>query len=405
MIGKTNLTFISKGDASSVQLLQKSYVIGMAGEIYKMEEINGRLFVFGNGVMMGDNIDNLDFLKKDGVKLQATHIIYADERYYIVNHCRDWNEKIYLTCDFQTYEEIDPVDAAGISREIMDGTVKKTAMITSMNLFLDSKGRIIFIYLYDWYSANNTPPVNYTGAEHAGMSICKSLKEVSEREMIELSGDAKSSYGKSAFLADDKIYCDRRQIDLNGGADTSYEILYKRMYANGYFFRMITAGSENIIYRSRDGKNLIRGTHETPGKDFEVFDSIVPINGKLGVICYNQSEFKTYLNIANDVMSVGDVGNEMVQIFDSFNIVSIVEYNEKTYIGTDNGTIYELQLDYDGILQRPDVAIIKTLAAKQALAQAMQYTDDCIAKLKGYIDGKIEKESSDVENNSTKVES
>ena len=44
-------------------------------------------------------------------------------------------------------------------------------------------------------------------------------------------------------------------------------------------------------------------------------------------------------------------------------------------------------------------------AAKQALEQSLQYTDDCIAKLKNYIDSKMGEEAPAIEDNSTEVES
>ena len=85
-------------------------------------------------------------------------------------------------------------------------------------------------------------------------------------------------------------------------------------------------------------------------------------------------------------------------------IASVLEYDGKTYLGTKNGIIYEYQLDYEGTMQRPDITIIKTLAAKQALAQSLEYTDRCIADLKKYIDDKEQEIPPEKTESSTGVE-
>ena len=109
--------------------------------------------------------------------------------------------------------------------------------------------------------------------------------------------------------------------------------------------------------------------------------------------------------MADDILSVGRSTNVELQCSDKVSARSVMEYDGKTYVGTNSGIIYEFSLDYEGIIQRPDVAIIKTLAAKQALEQSLQYTDDCIAKLKNYIDSKMGEEAPAIEDNSTEVES
>lgn len=105
MVGKTNLTFISKGDASSVQLIQKSYITDSNGIIWKMEIINGKIFAFSDkNVMMGTSMENLEFLKKGQEYLRADHIIYKNGRYYLVE--ADVECEIYTTEDFVEYSHV-----------------------------------------------------------------------------------------------------------------------------------------------------------------------------------------------------------------------------------------------------------------------------------------------------------
>ena len=47
-------------------------------------------------------------------------------------------------------------------------------------------------------------------------------------------------------------------------------------------------------------------------------------------------------------------------------------------------------LDMDGSYQRPEIALVKTLAAKEALAEANKYTDEKLAELKAYVDSKFQ---------------
>lgn len=395
MVGKTNLPFISKGEGSSVQLMQKSYVIGTVGAIYKMEEINGKLFVFvgGDNVMMGSDINHLEFIKKDGKNLEATHVIYADNRYYLTTFDLNDSKGIYATSDFEIYEEIDPFNLAGVPREKEKNDYAYQGKIKQQALFLDINGRIIFMYKADWEIY-----VQY------GISICKSWNALADMEIVRLQSDL--IWNKESFLIENKIYIENnKQISLDGqSVEGQGSKLSRYTYADGYFFRLQKNSDKNVVYRSRDGINFTMNHCELLGDDFDFLNAIIPINGRLGSICVNKADSKIYLNIAADIMNVGAIENDKVEIFDSFNIRSVVEYGEKTYVGTDNGIIYEFQLDYEGTLQRPDVAIIKTMSAKQALAQSVQYTDECIERMKQYIEDKIQENLNTEPKDSTEVE-
>lgn len=382
MVGKTNLTFISKGEGAGVQVIQKSYVTGTTESIYKMEEINGKLYVFAykRYVLTGPGIDGLDFIKKGNEKLKATHIVYADGVYYIMDASSENldDPKIYATSDFQNYEEID-LKNSGIMENHDDSGVRLAG------LFLDSKGNIIVAYY------NVGQRILYIG-------IVESLKQNSEVEMVKIYLGSASIDERETFLIGDKIYIGNGWCNLTGSYTEAPDIRRYR-YTSGYFFFV----SNRALYRSRDGISKIRYNHEIPVYSSPNSLCIIPINGKHCYL-YMDVEGNPYLNIADDVLKIGCVENETIQLCDPIEAVdSVVEYDGKTYLGTRYGVIYELQLDYEGTIQRPDVTVIKTLAAKQALAQSLQYTDDKIKELKNYIDGKLV-ENASAEDNSTGVE-
>ena len=60
-----------------------------------------------------------------------------------------------------------------------------------------------------------------------------------------------------------------------------------------------------------------------------------------------------------------------------------------TYLGGPSGIITKIFLDMDGTYQIPEITLVKTLSAKEALSKAKEYTDEQLAELKSYIDSKL----------------
>lgn len=376
MVGKTNLTFISKGDASSVQLIQKSYATDATGEVYKMEVINNRFFAYvsasENGkknVLMGADVGNMSFVRKDNGYLEATHIIYIEDNYYIVKN-GDVCTEILKTNDFNEYEQ-----------------VNFTIEGNWLGIFLDSRERAILVS-YDESYATWTRPIK--------IYICDSLKDITNATIS--AGVAQIENDYNTCLLNNRIFfLDGRQISLAGEC-TKPEKGWKRSnYAGGYFFYAIHSVGGMELYRSRDLKMITSYPGFFPNISDQSAVQMIPINGKYCLSYVAKNDSKRYINVADDILSVGQADNAKIEMADDLIIVSILEDDGKTYVGTSNGIIYELQLDYEGIMQRPDVAIIKILAAKQALAQSLQYTDDCITELKSYIDSKFEDDSTKVQ--------
>lgn len=378
MVGKTNLAFISKGDSSNAQLIQKSYVTDINETIWKIEKINGKIFVFGgNNVLMGTEMGDLEFVRKDQKNLRVTHIIFIDGMYYCIADGLDLC--IYKTKDFNEYEEMK-----------FGGAGEK-----NLGIFLDTHGKIIF--------------VSYAKHSYYGyiMRTAESIEDITKVDYAESGIFTSNNIGSNAVMIENRIYvkagdwwrqlslaCDLRQFE-NG----QFKVC---SYAGGYFFFM---KDSNSLYRSRDGIDATLVSSEMNYaniKDsFQTY--VIPISGKYCLI-YETSDGKNYVNIADDILNVGAPDNLIIEQADKIIAGSLFEDNGKTYVGTSGGVIYEFQLDYEGILQRPDVTVIKTLSAKQALSQSLQYTDESIESLKKYIDVKIQETFSEESGNSTEVE-
>ena len=385
MVGKTNLTFISKGDASSVQLIQKSYITDSNGIIWKMEIINGKIFAFSDkNVMMGTSMENLEFLKKGQEYLRADHIIYKNGRYYLVE--ADVECEIYTTEDFVEYGKV----------ELGEGFSGKK----NVGIFLDSSGMAIFVSYKE----------KSDGTTDWNIYRCDMIEDLLNTVMV--TGNFGNAWYKEnhTYMLDNKIFWYRGntlyQVSLSGGIRENihtkdFEIF---SYAAGYFFYNI-GSNPTKMYRSRDAMSNETLCPDVKSVIINNFTCAIPMNGKIGILYNSSTEGGRVINVADDILSVGRSTNVELQCSDKVSARSVMEYDGKTYVGTNSGIIYEFSLDYEGIIQRPDVAIIKTLAAKQALEQSLQYTDDCIAKLKNYIDSKMGEEAPAIEDNSTEVES
>ncbi len=367
MVGKTNLTFISKGDASSVQLIQKSYVTDSNSAIWKMEIINGKIFAFvEKNVMMGTSMDNLEFLKKGQECLRADHIIYKNGRYYFVE--ADIECEIHTTEDFVEYGKVELGEEFAGKRNV--------------GIFLDSNDRVIFVCC---------------SSENWWIYRCDAAEDLGNADVVAVDINDFHYNKEHTYMRNNKIIWSRNnnvyQVSSSGSKRQKIENgFYIYSYAGGYFFYCKTLDGTSKMYRSRTlCLNVSLGIAKNG-------PCVIPINGKICILYSSSTGEGDILHVADDILSIGSSGNENLKCFDNISVNSVLEHDGKTYVGTGNGIIYEFALDYD-------VAIIKTMAAKQALMESLQYTDDCIAKLKDYVDSKMGKESSSIENNSTKVES
>lgn len=410
MLGKTNILFISKSDASEVQLIQERYLTPTTSEIIKIEYLNNMFLVYTSDkeVLRGTDINSLSFTKKDGKNLKATHFIFHEGKYYFCDASEGYKLKacVYATDNFTDYEEI-----------IMEEEEGETWNLYLPGIFKDSSGRIIVA----GYRYKKASSVTYDSQSR--LHILSSFDERQDEEIIEGSKtgyDFVCTYSDGipytdAMLIKDRIFSGNRISDLAGNVRTTKNDF--NSYANGYFYK----GSYNRdngfivrIYKSFDGINWAscpsvdimnaelwtRADSETNISHSVGNHEVLPLAGKTCLL-YSLNR-KVYVNLADRPDMIGNPSNETFELdISDFNkICAIAEDGTgNTYIGFRGGTIIKLYLDQDGTTKLPDVQLVKTLAAKQALVQAKQYTDEKVAELKAYVDSKIEQnaEATDVQ--------
>ena len=398
MLGKTNIVFVSKSDASEAQLLQERYLTPSASEIIKIEYLNDIFFAYTSEkeVMYGADIRSLAFIKKDGKNLEATHFIYHEGTYYFCNAYTGSKLRsyVYTTKDFIDYEEI-----------VIEENEDESFDMFSLGIFKDSQGRIIVVT----YKYKHTSSVSYAFTHQSSLHILRNFDERQDEEILR--DDEKffvsvNSGGRpytDAILVKDRIFSESTVCDLSGNVQQLKKDI--RSYANGYFYTSSYANNYDLtgIYRSFDGINwalcpsvdiedaqswptvLVNNTKpENGGKE------VLPLAGKTCLIYSSQG--KIYANLADKTNLIGSSSNETFEldISDLSHISSMAEDEiGNTYIGFSGGGIIKLYLDQDGTAQLPDIQLVKTLAARQALVQAKQYTDEKVAELKSYFDSSM----------------
>lgn len=407
MLGKTNTIFVSKNDASDVQLIQERYLTPSAGSIKKIEYLNNMFFVYTSDkeVMYGTDIGSLAFIKKDGKNLEATHFIYHDGKYYFCNayEASKLKSHIYATRDFTEYEEI-----------VVEEDDNEDYNLYIPGLFKDSHGRIIIVGYKGIYNSSG----DYSTNEQSSLHILKNYGAQQDEEIIRDDIHSFVCMGyrgapcTDSILIKDRIFSSSGKIvcDLAGSTkNTKYEF---SSYVNDYFYRGIYDNYSFAIagiYKSFDGINwvLCNSVDTKNARSWSVANNkadcgkeVIPLAGNTCLI-YSRDD-KVYINIADKTNLIGSSSNKIFEldISDLTKITAVTEDGEgNTYIGFISGCIVKLYLDQDGTTQLPDIQVIKTLAAKQALAQAKQYTDEKVAELKAYFDSKIEQniEAGDVQ--------
>lgn len=398
MLGKTNILFVSKSDASEVQLIQERYLTPSSGSVIKIEYLNNMFFVYTSTreVMYGADMGALAYIRKDGKNLEATHFIYHEGKYYFCDAYEGSKLKsyVYATSDFTDYEEI-----------ILEEYEDEAYDLFSAGIFKDSQERIIVI----GYRYKKTGSSTYDSQSR--LHILYSFGERQDEEIIGGENGLSIGFYAGKPSTEERLIKDR--IFTSGSAENICDLAgnvsnYTKnieSYANDYFYTESTRVNyygETVfgIYKSFDGINWSLCTSAAIKDISKWTDSesieVIPLAGKTCLI-YKAFE-KIHINLADRPEMIGNPTNETfdLDISDFSKIYAVAEDGEgNTYIGFKGGNIIKLYLDQDGTTKLPDVQLVKTLAAKQALAQAKQYTDEKVAELKAYVDSKIEQNAED----------
>lgn len=366
MLGKTNTMFVASAESASIQMITEHILTPSASDIIKIEFLNDRYIAFlsDDKILAGTDINNLSIIIKDGSPLLANHVIYMEDKYYFSSVARDstnattTNANVYVTQNFTDFQTIQ---------------IREKANFIGLYKTDDEKAVIIINQ-----KAGNDP------SEIVYMGVLKTLEgyEESTADFSRiLIGNIKSYSAKTSMIIKGKvfIYTDSTTFSPAHHAIVSLDGTVTKAsskmtgYVNGYFFSNV----QNQLYYSINGVDYkYLGNLPDSVTNFfiaEYEDGVIGLFFKQsGVQRFAAAETPAKLMEAiNNVVDVNIIGE----------LCACINKGIYTYIGCTGGTILKTSIDYSGSGNVPDVTVIKTLSAKQALEKANQYTDVKIKEL------------------------
>ena len=379
MLGKSNLLYV-EGEGSTELVFNPEYILTSSSSyIHKIEYINRLFFVFTADakVLYGSDIENLQTLKNEDEAVPAKHIIFADDVYYMTKIENTTGKAVILkTADLSSFEEI----------TLKTGDSSYSYPVHG--LFLNSSGQIVALieqYVSDTGSTNK----RY-------LLITDSLNDYDENNsnIIELSNGA-IIYGRTATyttMKKDRIFTTLRGststsmigviITLDGTV-TTYVEKYTS-FAADYFFRINNSYNVYTLYYSINGVDYI-------AIDFSSVEGFLPgtifeYDGNIALIysCTENEATVKKMTIASTPKGLVEATNDAIPVTIDYAIYpdSDIYQNDYVYIGCSGGIIIKAKLEYSDSSLTPEVVVIKTLAAKEALSQANAYTDETAAELR-----------------------
>ena len=118
----------------------------------------------------------------------------------------------------------------------------------------------------------------------------------------------------------------------------------------------------------------------SPGTVFEYDGNIALIYS----CTENESTVKKMI-IASTPKGLVDATNNAIPVAIDYVIHSDLYKEDYAYLGCTGGIIIKAKLEYSDSSLTPEVVVIKTLAAKEALAQSKRYTDEQVTVLEARV--------------------
>lgn len=376
MLGRTNLLSVPASESTELVFEQKFIVTSTSKDIIKLENVNNLFFAYSNddSVMYGEDIENLKYLMKDGVNFKAKHIIFKEGFYYItaIENTKG-KAVIYKSADLISYEEI----------TIKTGT--STNVYPVHGIFLKSTGEIVIIF-----NETTLDTSKYSGTKY--LLILNSLVDYNEDDarFIEVTGNTlriMSYYANSTQMKKDRIYTYTagsitssgtvRIVITMDGNSTSYSDGYSYSYfASDYYFRI----QSKRLYYSINGidYNVIN----YPEMENFTCLALFEYDGCIAnIFSYTVDGTKhTKLVYASTPKGLADAYNDAIPVeYEyTFNSGASLYKDDYVYIGSTGGIIIKAKITASDAIA-PEVVVLKTLSAKEALSKAKAYTDTKIS--------------------------
>lgn len=386
MLGKTNALFVTGTESADAQLIQEAILTVSAANIEKIEYINEYYFAFlsDEKVLYGKDINNLAILKNGNADMLASHVIYADEKYYFVqskeaitiyNDAIKESAIVYSTNDLVTFEEIVIKQGHGF-----------------IGLYKSSAGRIALLI----YKKTETSGKTISKAYMLVLNTLQNYVEDDALMQIDMSygWQVENYFNRKSIMVKDRIIIGETWGTTNEKTDAIISLdgthtqadAQRTDYAHGYFFNI----KSGMIYYSINGINYsLLGKIERSIKKIVEFE-----NSVMGIFSIENEKYK--FAIAESPEKLLEAMNNSTEVNIIGDILTGVESGGYTYIGCSGGVILKTYIDYSGTGNIPEVTVLKTLSAKQALERSKVYTEQKIAELKEYVDSLLINSSTEV---------
>lgn len=377
MLGKTNLLFVAEDEQLDLSFNPQYILTSSSSDILKIEYINNLFFVYtgDDKVLYGSDINSLQTLKKDGSPFPATYIIHKNNAYYmIVKEQSTEKVVVHKTTNLSTFEEITIRNA---SSETIGAVT-----LTAGALLLTSDNRIAMLY--------TIKTSNYT---HTRLVIVDTLEGFSHGadNFIELNTYIEAGCDKTYMLKDRIVNMysvnNTNIITLDGTVKSASPFT---TYAAGYFFytasysdgSTMSSARKLAVYYSLNGVD-----YQAVHLDISTYSNNVLTDTKFfeydgNIVMY----YPDKIAITDTPKGLVEATKNAIPVEMDYKIKTVISLykDEYVYLGCTGGIIVKAKLDYTDTT-RPDITLLKTLSAKQALVESKRYTDEKIAALEARV--------------------
>lgn len=368
MLGKTNLVLGVENESGEVALIQENILTEYSCTFDLLKIANGKLFAINKKnkfIAYGEDINTLRQLAVEG-----NNILFVNGIYYVTNIQSSYPVKLmlYKSTDLIEFEEID------VNVMLEDN-------LEGYSLWYDSDKEKFVIF--GW---KNGYVKLYTSGNFSG--------GFEEKSNV-------NHYNQyTPYYFDDVIYANHRAIcklvttslikqfmafDLHGNMENVSQ--FPDCYGGGYYW----ISKDLVVYRSLNGVEYSKVYEHDANNQaklvtvFEYNDNIAFVFSRKEDEEYSCSDY--YIAIASNasVKAVEAAMQSKIAVTLEYGLQSVLCIDDTIYFGCEGGVIVKAHFDYAEEVKTPEVTLIKTLSAKQALEDAKTYTQQQFAILEARI--------------------
>ena len=408
MLGKTNLLFVAEEETAELGFTQEIILTDTEKNFIKIEFVGNYYFAYtpSDEVWYGEDISNLKKIMKDGSVFKPTYIVYEDGYYYMTCLEERTQPILYRTNNFSDYSIVYIAEQETLSVNYYVSSagnpITVKAKYVPLAILPVNTGGFYFLYKVKAYTSN----MEYYSFIEERIAFIENLRS------YEISAHKYSVFLKTEYKGGTNLFpgYDTEKLTLYDGrvnVRTSCRVFKNRVfvetnndkgiknimiYSDGASTECEKPGFIAKDYLFLKKSSIVRLYYSLNGIDYltsgigdvSSVKSIFEYDGNMGIIYTTVSESKQMFNVfANpkefDVNSAIPISTDYV-----IQENTCLYKDDYVYLGCTGGIIIKAKLDYTDTT-RPDITVLKTLSAKQALVESKRYTEEKIAALEARI--------------------